>query len=265
MAELFSESFDGLFQYNKTMRMTVLYAFMAFSTFGNIATTTYTSLRVLQEIAKEGILPNSAFFARSTSLPNLHRRLPPLLILPAVSITAVLITTWIVPPVDAYNILVAAAAYSWIILTACLASAGTYMCRRVRCTIQDAKVRPSASPLPASPKLLSRFAGYLQDIWLEIFTVLSILLVLLPLLVPSPLETSDSQSFQGVSHGWSLNPWLLMIPVAVGIGVSWYLSISYWAEYYRNFRLRRRLQAECGGGGPPDGRKKVRISNRRSR
>jgi len=43
----------------------ILNAFMALSSFGNIIVSTYTAARVKQEIAKEGILPLSRFFARN--------------------------------------------------------------------------------------------------------------------------------------------------------------------------------------------------------
>src|SRR6266511_2921199 len=43
----------------------VLSGFMAFSSLGNILVQTYTAARVKQEIAKEGILPFSKFFARN--------------------------------------------------------------------------------------------------------------------------------------------------------------------------------------------------------
>ncbi|KAL8670232.1 MAG: hypothetical protein Q9168_005221 [Polycauliona sp. 1 TL-2023] len=47
----------------------VLSAIIAFSIFGNILVMTFTASRVKQEIAKEGILPFSLFFARSTTTP----------------------------------------------------------------------------------------------------------------------------------------------------------------------------------------------------
>jgi amino acid transporter len=52
----------------------VLSGFMAFSSLGNILVQTYTAARVKQEIAKEGILPFSKFFARNISLLGLGRK-----------------------------------------------------------------------------------------------------------------------------------------------------------------------------------------------
>jgi len=43
-------------------------SFMAFSSFGNIMVQTFTAARVKQEIAKEGILPFTKFFANNKSL-----------------------------------------------------------------------------------------------------------------------------------------------------------------------------------------------------
>lgn len=51
----------------------VLYALMAFSSLGNVVVQTFTAARVKQEIAKEGILPYSAFFARNFDLTSLFR------------------------------------------------------------------------------------------------------------------------------------------------------------------------------------------------
>ncbi|MCJ1462469.1 hypothetical protein MMC07_001071 [Pseudocyphellaria aurata] len=47
----------------------VMSAIIALSVFGNIFVTTFTASRVKQEIAKEGILPFSLFFATSTTTP----------------------------------------------------------------------------------------------------------------------------------------------------------------------------------------------------
>ncbi|KAL8886991.1 MAG: hypothetical protein Q9192_006394 [Flavoplaca navasiana] len=47
----------------------VMSGIIAFSIFGNIIVMTFTAARVKQEIAKEGILPFSLFFARSTTTP----------------------------------------------------------------------------------------------------------------------------------------------------------------------------------------------------
>ncbi|KAL8856831.1 MAG: hypothetical protein Q9178_006548 [Gyalolechia marmorata] len=47
----------------------VMAGIIAFSIFGNIVVMTFTAARVKQEIAKEGILPFSLFFARSTTTP----------------------------------------------------------------------------------------------------------------------------------------------------------------------------------------------------
>ncbi|KAK4693144.1 hypothetical protein P7C71_g4203, partial [Lecanoromycetidae sp. Uapishka_2] len=47
----------------------VMSGIIAFSIFGNIVVMTFTASRVKQEIAKEGVLPFSLFFARSTTTP----------------------------------------------------------------------------------------------------------------------------------------------------------------------------------------------------
>ncbi|KAL8997827.1 MAG: hypothetical protein Q9169_002999 [Polycauliona sp. 2 TL-2023] len=47
----------------------VMSGIIAFSIFGNILVMTFTASRVKQEIAKEGILPFSLFFAKSTTTP----------------------------------------------------------------------------------------------------------------------------------------------------------------------------------------------------
>ena len=54
----------------------VIAGFMAVSSLGNIIVMTYTAVRVKQEIAKEGVLPFSRFFARNT---NISKRLTRLL------------------------------------------------------------------------------------------------------------------------------------------------------------------------------------------
>jgi len=53
----------------------IQYSFIAFSSFGNIIVQTFTAARVKQEIAKEGILPFSRFFANNYSfIPAWLRR-----------------------------------------------------------------------------------------------------------------------------------------------------------------------------------------------
>src|SRR2546421_8644530 len=57
--------FQGIF--GKSSAKQVLDAIIAFSSLGNIIVQTFTAARVKQEIAKEGILPFSKFFAKNTS------------------------------------------------------------------------------------------------------------------------------------------------------------------------------------------------------
>jgi hypothetical protein len=57
--------FQGIF--GKDSAKQVLDAIIAFSSLGNIIVQTFTAARVKQEIAKEGILPFSKFFAKNTS------------------------------------------------------------------------------------------------------------------------------------------------------------------------------------------------------
>ncbi|KAL8836843.1 MAG: hypothetical protein Q9176_006077 [Flavoplaca citrina] len=64
MANIFFENVFG-----NEIAPRVMSAIIAFSIFGNIVVMTFTASRVKQEIAKEGILPFSLFFARSTTTP----------------------------------------------------------------------------------------------------------------------------------------------------------------------------------------------------
>ena len=63
VARAFSQRIFGVEASDK-----VLCGFLAFSSFGNIIVQTFTAARVKQEIAKEGILPWSRFFAENGSL-----------------------------------------------------------------------------------------------------------------------------------------------------------------------------------------------------
>lgn len=60
--------FEGLFGTESGARRAMA-ALIAFSIFGNIVVMTFTAARVKQEIAKEGILPKSLFFATSHTTP----------------------------------------------------------------------------------------------------------------------------------------------------------------------------------------------------
>ncbi|KIM98696.1 hypothetical protein OIDMADRAFT_57042 [Oidiodendron maius Zn] len=63
----FHDLFDSTYGPHAGLR--AMAALVAFSIFGNILVLTFTAARVKQEIAKEGILPNSLFFATSHTTP----------------------------------------------------------------------------------------------------------------------------------------------------------------------------------------------------
>jgi amino acid transporter len=66
MASLF---FDKLFNDDRDKATRAMAALIAISIFGNLVVMTFTAARVKQEIAKEGILPQSLFFATSYTTP----------------------------------------------------------------------------------------------------------------------------------------------------------------------------------------------------
>lgn len=66
MATLF---FDHLFFGNEAKAARAMNGLIAFSIFGNLWVTTFTAVRIKQEIAKEGILPKSLYIAASYTTP----------------------------------------------------------------------------------------------------------------------------------------------------------------------------------------------------
>ncbi|KAK5654594.1 hypothetical protein OQA88_7224 [Cercophora sp. LCS_1] len=85
---LFKSNHDQAFEFfrhtigrvaSTTQTQAICGSFRALSAFGNVIVFTFTAARVKQEIAKEGILPFSLFFASSYSFSfaNGFRRLPP--------------------------------------------------------------------------------------------------------------------------------------------------------------------------------------------
>lgn len=128
--------FQNLFEVDTAKR--VMAAMIAFSIFGNIVVMTFTAARVKQEIAKEGILPFSLFFAtgRTTWSAWLSNRWFPAsekdeektpmaaLGLHWISSLILIAVTAKLSPDEAYTVLVSLYCYSIILLNGFLVSGG---------------------------------------------------------------------------------------------------------------------------------------------
>lgn len=133
--------FEGLFGTDSGARRAMA-ALIAFSIFGNIVVMTFTAARVKQEIAKEGILPKSLFFATSHTTPfawlarrwghaesnDPQERLEqtPMAALALHWCTSVFLILVTIPakPTTAYNILVSLYSYTIIVLVGAWVSLG---------------------------------------------------------------------------------------------------------------------------------------------
>jgi amino acid transporter len=134
--------FRGVFGNESTARRAMA-TLIAFSISGNIVVMTFTAARVKQEIAKEGILPQSLFFATShtTPLAWLSKRLAPTptstspqerleqtpmaaLALHWCSSVFLILVTIPAKPTTAYNILVSLYSYTIIVLVGAWVSFG---------------------------------------------------------------------------------------------------------------------------------------------
>lgn len=167
--DLASLFFEGLFQGNNRRASKAMAAFIALSIFGNLIVMTFTAARVKQEIAKEGILPYSLFFATAYITPyglwqkwKSRRELADheleqaptaaFLLHWITSVFLVLITIPIQDPRKAYSALVSLYSYTIVTLLGCWVAFGLLMIklRRSKWHWQDRRrYRPWLSPAHA--------------------------------------------------------------------------------------------------------------------
>lgn len=142
--DLASLFFEGLFQEGDRRASRAMAALIAVSITGNLIVMTFTAARVKQEIAKEGILPYSLFFATSyatpygwwqkrTSLRELadseveQAPTAAFLLHWVTSIFLVLVTIPIEDPRMAYSALVSLYSYTMVTLLGCWVASGLLM------------------------------------------------------------------------------------------------------------------------------------------
>jgi amino acid transporter len=159
--------FDHLFEGDQERAAKAMAAMVAISIFGNLWVMTYTAARVKQELAKEGILPWSLFFATSYRTPYgfcqewfSKETLPPRLIDRAptaayalhwlTSVFLIAVTAPISDPRKAYSVLVYLFTYSIILVMGGWVSVGLLMVkvRKARWNWQkQRRYRPWLSPV----------------------------------------------------------------------------------------------------------------------
>lgn len=164
--DLASAFFEGLFQGDNRQASRAMAALIAFSIFGNLIVMTFTAARVKQEIAKEGVLPYSLFFATSYITPyglwqkwKSRRQLADHEVEQAPTaafllhwITSVFLVLVIIPIQDprmAYSALVSLYSYTIVTLLGCWVALGLLMIKIRRTTWhwQDRRrYRPWLSP-----------------------------------------------------------------------------------------------------------------------
>ena len=161
--------FEGLFGSQLAARRAMA-ALIAYSILGNIVVMTFTAARVKQEIAKEGILPKSLFFATSHTTPfawlaqrfghvepnDLRERLEqtPMAALALHWCSSVFLILVTIPakPTTAYNILVSLYSYTIIVLVGAWVSFGLLLTKSWTEKYQwktRRRYRPVVSPIHA--------------------------------------------------------------------------------------------------------------------
>lgn len=161
----------------------VMAAFVAFSIFGNIVVMTFTASRVKQEIAKEGILPCSLFFATGHTTPyawlkarwqsgssyavapsrNEHLEQSPIAALGLHWITSVVLiaVTSMLDPATSYVVLVSLYSYVMVVLNGFVVSGGLLYLKwkPSRHWSSQSNFKPWLDPLPAVVYFV--FCGFL--------------------------------------------------------------------------------------------------------
>jgi amino acid transporter len=146
----------------------VMAAMIAFSIFGNIVVMTFTAARVKQEIAKEGILPFSLFFATGHTTPYAwlkdrwfptrreeeeHLEQTPMAALGLHWFSSVILigVTSMLDPATSYSILVSLYSYAIIVLNGAFVSGGLLLLKLQpsRNWASDANFLPWINPLHA--------------------------------------------------------------------------------------------------------------------
>jgi amino acid transporter len=239
MADAFlHDLFDSTYGPHTAQR--VMAALIAFSIFGNILVLTFTAARVKQEIAKEGILPKSLFFATGHATPwarfrargadrsgtidiNNHLEQTPMAALGLhwfTSIFLVLVTA-VLQPATAYSFLVTLYSYVNVAILGCLTAGGLlylkldswYYGKSGRNWAAKASWKPPLDPLHAIIYFCSMAF----------------------LLFASFVKPADNSPFSKAATGY----WWFLVPAiglsSLGWGVAWWsgLEMAMWKGRWR--------------------------------
>ncbi|KAK4506042.1 hypothetical protein PRZ48_004007 [Zasmidium cellare] len=224
--------FDHLWSDDHKAAARAMAAVIAFSIFGNLWVMTFTAARVKQEIAKEGILPFSLFFATSYRTPygiwqqwRSKKQLPDEEVEQAptaafglhwfTSILQIAVTAAIVDPRTSYSILVSLYSYTIILVLGCWVSVGLLLTKlRKRFDWQETRrYRPWLSPVHA------------------IVYAIATAFMLVAAFAPTKRGSPFDQSATGI-------PWYL-VP-AIGITGPFWGIMYYWAFLVYEAKIKGR-------------------------
>ena len=224
--------FNRLFEGDQERAARAMAAMIAISIFGNLWVMTYTAARVKQEIAKEGILPWSLFFATSYRTPYgvcqewfSKEELPPRFVDRAptaayalhwlTSVFLIAVTAPISDPRKAYSVLVYLFTYSIILVMGGWVSVGLLMVKVRKAKWNWQKQR--------------RYRPWLSPVHVIFYLLATSFLAITALFVPPSRDSPFYHSVAGV-------PWFVLPLIGISApawGLIWFLlfRIYEWKTY----------------------------------